>query len=98
MVYDFGYRLRDLRKSKHMTQEQVARRLNLSKTSISAYENNLKTPSLDVLMELSVLYHVTSDYILGLDNRKMLHIDGLTSRQQELLGSLAEEFRVRNAK
>lgn len=92
MVYDFGYRLRELRKERKLTQDQVARRLNLSKTTISGYENNVKTPSLDVLVQLSVFYNVTADYLLGLENRKMLYIDGLTDRQQEILSLLLTEF------
>ncbi len=97
MVYDFGYRLRELRKERKLTQDQVARRLNLSKTTISGYENNVKTPSLDVLVQLSVFYNVTADYLLGLENRKMLYIDGLTDRQQEILSLLLTEFRARKA-
>ncbi|MBC8570757.1 helix-turn-helix domain-containing protein [Zongyangia hominis] len=96
MIFDFGYRLRALRESKNLTQAQVARRLNLSKTTISGYENNVKTPSLDVLMQLSILYGVSSDYILGLEDRDMLLIDGLTDRQQEILRILLTEFRTSN--
>lgn len=95
MVYDFGYRLRELRKGKNLTQSQVARRLNLSKTTISGYENNIKTPSLEVLIQLALLFGVTSDYILGLDDRKMLYIDGLSDRQQAVLIQLLGELRGR---
>lgn len=92
MVFDFGYRLRGLREHKKLTQTQVARRLNLSKTSISGYENNIKTPSIDVLIQLSNFYGVTTDYLLGLDNRKMLCIDGVTEREHEILEILRDEF------
>ncbi len=95
MVFDFGYRLRELRTHKKLTQAQVAARLNLSKTTISSYENNTKTPSLDVLIQLSVFYNVSSDYLLGLDNRKMLYIDGITDKQQEILVALLKEFRIK---
>ncbi|EEG29689.1 DNA-binding helix-turn-helix protein [[Clostridium] methylpentosum DSM 5476] len=96
MVFDFGCRLRELRLNKKLTQTQVARRLNLSKTTISGYENNIKTPSLDVLTQLSILYGVSSDYILGLENRDMLLIDGLTDKQREILDLLLDEFRTQN--
>lgn len=92
MIFDFGYRLRELRQSKNLTQTQVAKRLNLSKTTISGYENNIKTPSLDVLSKLSVFYGVSSDYILGLESRKMLPIDGLTASQEEIVKGLLAEF------
>lgn len=98
MIFDFGYRLRELRENKELTQTQVAKRLNLSKTTISGYENNIKTPSLDVLVKLSILYGVSSDYILGLENRKLLQIDGLTMNQEEILKMVLKEFRSMNKK
>ena len=88
MVFDFGIRLRELRRRKKMTQAQVAKRLNLSKTAVSGYENNTKTPSVDVLIQLSILYGVTTDYLLGLDNREMLYVGELGGRQRELLEML----------
>ena len=88
-----GIRLRELRRRKKMTQAQVAKRLNLSKTAISGYENNTKTPSVDVLIQLSILYGVTTDYLLGLDNREMLYVGELGGRQRELLEMLVSEMR-----
>lgn len=79
-----------------MTQTQVAKRLNLSKATISGYENNIKTPSVDVLIQLSILYGVTTDYLLGLDNHEMLNITGLTTQQKELLRAVAKEFKRSN--
>lgn len=96
MIFDFGYRLRELRENKDLTQTQVAKRLNLSKTTISGYENNIKTPSLDVLVKLSILYGVSADYILGLENRKLIQIDGLTMNQEEIIKILLKEFRSTN--
>ena len=93
MVFDFGIRLRELRRRKKMTQAQVAKRLNLSKTAVSCYENNTKTPSVDVLIQLSILYGVTTDYLLGLDNREMLYVGELGGRQRELLEMLVSEMR-----
>ncbi len=98
MIFDFGYRLRELRESKNLTQTQVAKRLNLSKTTISGYENNIKTPSLEVLVKLSILYGVSADYILGLENRRFLQIDGLTLNQEEIIKILLKEFKSMNKK
>lgn len=92
MVYDFGYRLSKLRKQKGLTQTQVAHRLNVSKALISGYENNIKTPSFDMLIQLSKFYGVTADYLLGLENRKMICIDGINDRQEEILRIILKEF------
>ena len=96
MIFDFGYRLRQLRESKNLSQTQVAKRLGLSKTTISGYENNIKTPSLNVLTKLAVFYGVSADYILGLESRKMLPIDGLTASQEEIMKDLLAEFQEGN--
>ena len=87
MVFDFGYRLKNLRQQHHLTQTQVANRLNLSKTSISGYENNVKTPSQDVLIKLAGLYRVSTDYLLGLDD-EMISVEGLTRQQRRLVEEL----------
>ncbi len=95
MVFDFGYRLKELRQKKGLTQAQVAKRLSLSKTAISGYENNIKNPSIEVLTQLSILYGVSADYLLGLENRKMLCVDDLNDQQLEVVRILLEEFRHR---
>ena len=88
MVFDFGYRLKNLRQQHHLTQTQVANRLNLSKTSISGYENNVKTPSQDVLIKQAGLYRVSTDYLLGLDDEEMISVEGLTRQQRRLVEEL----------
>ena len=88
MVFDFGYRLKNLRQQHHLTQTQVANRLNLSKTSISGYENNVTTPSQEVLIKLAGLYRVSTDYLLGLDDEEMISVEGLTRQQRRLVEEL----------
>ena len=88
MVFDFGYRLKNLRQQHHLTQTQVANRLNLSKTSISGYGNNVKTPSQDILIKLAGLYRVSTDYLLGLDDEEMISVEGLTRQQRRLVEEL----------
>ena len=88
MVFDFGYWLKNLRQQHHLTQTQVAHRLNLSKTSISGYENNVKMPSQDVLIKLAGLYRVSTDYLLGLDDEEMISVEGLTRQQRRLVEEL----------
>lgn len=96
MIFDFGYRLKDLRERKNLTQSQVAARLGVSKASISGYENNVKTPSLAVLTRLASFYSVSTDYLLGLESRRMLPINGLSSSQEEIMRRLLAEFRDAN--
>lgn len=63
-----GERLKELRTQHGLSQEQVGKRLGLSKGAIGAYENNTNMPPADVLAHLAVMYNTSSDYILGLNN------------------------------
>ena len=96
MVYDFGMRLKALRESKHLSQSDVARRLEVTRATISGYECNTITPSLEQLVKLAVLYNTSLDYIMGMSDRSYLYLDDLTKSQQQavldIVDRLKEEF------
>ncbi len=97
MMY-FGTRLKELRKSKHITQQELAEAVNLVKSSISAYEKDLKYPSIDVLIKLSNYFDVSCDYLLGLtDNIEIKHYD-LTEEQREIIIKMITQFHLLNNK
>ncbi len=97
MIYDFGMRLKTLRNKKNLSQKQVAARLGVTSAAVSAYEHNTATPSVEMLVELALLYGVSADYLLGIDHRKSIIIEDLTPNQETLLEKLIEEFSLRNA-
>jgi transcriptional regulator with XRE-family HTH domain len=61
-------RIRDLREDNDLNQTEVAKKLNVSQSTYSRYENGqLDIPS-GILIALSKLYNVSVDYLLGLKN------------------------------
>ena len=66
MAYDFGLRLRTSRKNKKLSQREASKRLGISRTMISSYENNICMPSVDRLVQMAVLYNVSTDYLLNI--------------------------------
>jgi len=94
-MYDFGLRLRELREKKGLSQALVATRLGISNATICCYEANTRYPSFDMIAQLALFYNTTSDYILGLDNRKMVCVDGLSEVQTDIIRSLISEFRLK---
>lgn len=84
-TYDMGYRLKDLREKQKLSQAQAAARLSLSRSAIGNYESNMSFPSTDVLTKLALLYHTSTDYILGLENRTTIVLDGLTPDQEQAI-------------
>lgn len=68
----FNERLRNLRKEKQITIEQLANDLGSAKSTISRYENGLREPKKDFLELLSKYFDVSVDYLLGnTDERKL---------------------------
>lgn len=65
-----GERLKDLRKEKGYTLEQVAEKLNTTKITISRYENNLREPKREAISQLAKLFNVSTDYLHGHTNDK----------------------------
>jgi transcriptional regulator with XRE-family HTH domain len=64
----FGSRLRYLRKSNHWTFDYVAKQLGIGRSTYAGYETEFRKPSLETLTNLAKLYHVSTDYILGLSD------------------------------
>ena len=60
-----------------MTQQQLADRVGVTKSVISYYELQARYPSPEVLVKLASIFHVTTDYLLGLDTRETLDLSGL---------------------
>ena len=63
-----GDRLKDLRKNRDMSQDELANMVGVSKSSISCYEKGTRTPSLETILDFMHLFGVTSDYLIGCDN------------------------------
>jgi transcriptional regulator with XRE-family HTH domain len=61
----FGKRLRKLRIERGITQEELGKVLNVSKKTISAYENGLIDPSTDTLSAIASYFEVSVDWLLG---------------------------------
>ena len=95
---DLGSLLKQLRESKGYTQSQLAQKINKSKSTISRYENNIKIPSADTMIQLAVLYHVSLDYLAGIDKKESVTIEDLTEEQKEILISILEGFHDRKSR
>ena len=66
MEFIIGERLSDLRKDRHLTQEELGNLLGLEKSTISAYENDKREASDDIKVKLAKFFNVSLDYLLGI--------------------------------
>ncbi|WP_286892497.1 S24 family peptidase [Thermobacillus sp.] len=74
----YGKKLRELRKLEGWTQEQVAKKLGITKQTYSHYENENRKPSLNMIRELAAIYQVNIDDIFAEDDKKGMD-SGLTN-------------------
>lgn len=92
MHFDFGGNLRAMRLEKGLTQEQAAELLNVSKQSVSRWENGITWPDIGFLPTLASFYGVTVDALLGADEavrRALLEKYGEAHRTAHHRGDLA---------
>ena len=77
----FNERIKELRTSRCMNQVEFAKKLNVTKQSVSNWENNNIQPSIDMIIKIANEFSVSADYLLGLDNKRTLDITGLSDSQ-----------------
>ena len=84
-MVDFGKMLKTLRIKENMTQAQLAKKLGLTKSVVSAYETGLRLPSYDVLIHIAKIFDVSTDYLLGVEHKQEIDLSGLS---REEIGAL----------
>jgi len=95
-MVDFGSKLKELRRQAGWTQQQLANKLGVTKSVISYYELQERIPSPDVLVDLAKTFHVTTDYLLGLEHNKMIDVSDLSDEDISLLLMTINTLRSKN--
>lgn len=89
-------RLKTLRKQNNLTQAEVAARLGVTPALVSSYENAERYPSLEKLVMLADIYHVTTDFILGRsynpNNRVVIDVTELSEEQRGIIQNLVKDM------
>ena len=95
---EFGEILRATRKEKGLSQARLGTLVGLSKAVISKYETSVNYPPYNVLIRFARVFKVSTDYLLGVEKRKTLDIEGLSNKQIDSLITIAGEYRRLNEK
>lgn len=88
-----GQNIRMLRQARGLSQVDLGKRLNVSKQSISNWENDNIMPSVETLVQMADFFSVSTDYLLGRIDKQYLDVSGLTPSQITHLQVLAEDLR-----
>lgn len=98
-AYGLAGRLALARKARGISRQQAAVRLGFDRATIFGYESGRRQPSLDTLVEMAKYYQVSTDYLLGLnDNADSIDLSGLDQEEQNLIGALVDDMKIKNAK
>ena len=89
MIYD---RIKTLREDAGYSQAELARKLDVTRSSINAWEMGLSTPTTPYLVELAKLFHVSADYLLCLKNEKSIVLDDYSEAEIKLIYDLLKYF------
>ena len=88
-----GERIKEIREKNGLTQSSLAKKLNISRSAVNAWEMGVSIPSAQYLIELSRLFKVSVDYLLELDRAERVDISFLSEEEKKMLYSLLNYFK-----
>lgn len=97
--YHIGIRIKALRKRNNLSQTDLADKAGVSKAIISAYEKNVRTPSVDVLIKFSLIFDVPIGiffYKVKEEEIQNVNVSGLTHSQIAIIEAIIRSFRNEN--
>ncbi len=95
-----GNRLKKLRVSKGLTQEELGRAVNVTKVSICCYEKNNRTPNIETLLDLSEVLETTPNYLLGSEVKAVVNEDKgkynvhISKEDLEIITEIKKHFKL----
>lgn len=67
-MFIVSQRIRELRKSKGLTQKQLAKILGCSPSAVSNWEQGIREPNISCLIDISIYFNCSIDFLLGLSD------------------------------
>lgn len=86
-------RIRQLRIARGINQVDLAKALSVTKQTVSNWENDNIQPSIEMLVKIAAFFNVTTDYMLGLDNERVINVSDLSAQQVAHIALLIEDLR-----
>ena len=90
----FSERLKEVRKANRLTQIDMANKLNVTKQSVANWENNNVMPSIDMLIKISNTFNVSSDFLLGINDRKFIDVSELSLEEVAHIQAIINDIKA----
>lgn len=88
-------RIYELRMSFGWTQVQLAQKLGITKQTVSNWENDNIQPSIDMLIKISKIFNVSTDYLLGLTPTNSINVDGLPTEFVSHIVQIIDDYKAK---
>ncbi len=85
-------KIKMLRNANNMTQSELARKLNITRSSVNAWEMGISIPSTTFIVELAQLFRVSTDYLLDLPTHNSIDISALNETEISIIYNLIRYF------
>lgn len=89
-------KIKELRELSQISQSQLAKKLDVTRSSVNAWENGLSTPTTQYIVDMAKLFHVSADYILGMETEHMVSLRGYSEEEIKLVMNLLHYIDSRN--
>lgn len=89
-----GERIKQLREKNNLTQASLAKKLNVTRSSVNAWEMGISVPSTALIVELAKLFQVSTDFLLGLSGTATIDISFLNEKEIMILYELIQYFKL----
>ena len=90
-----GKNIKKLRKTRGLTQAELARELGITRSSVNAWEMGVSMPSTTFLLKLAKIFRVSTDYLLDVEREVVLDISDLDDDSIKILTEMAHYMRNR---
>ena len=84
--------IKELRERAGLSQAALAKKVGVTRSAVNAWEMGLSIPTTQYVAELAQLFHVSADFMLGLDNTEAIYIGGLSEEEKHILYSKLNYF------
>lgn len=88
-------KIKTLREKSELTQAELARRLGVTRSGVNSWEMGITIPSTMYIVELALLFGVSTDYLLDMPETKTISVNGLTDREIASLTEIVECYKLK---
>ncbi len=96
MMYNLCERIAELRTKFGMTQAELAKRLDVTRSSVNAWELGFATPQLKHIYEMTKIFGTTVDGLLNNESKQMIDISDLTPKEQQAVYNIIDCLKAKH--